>query len=280
MRRRVAAVFLVVVMVLIGCSCGASGTSGTSLPPLKNAGFKLLDFVLDHGSDVFSIAQDSVTLVQNAIKLIQTIPANQPVPKNDKRGYIQVSIHYNKQGVDARDVYLLDSGKASLGIVLAGGKTFETFSANTVDIDATQTDKIVIVPLENATTNVTVSAGVGWQNTGLFVERGKTYKIKYVSGVWTSANGTVGTSDAAGQPVNPPPNLICRCGEPVPGYSTQALIGEIGSGELGFAPSQVGDDFAGVAYADDFLYLRMNLADQFLPNSNGSIVVSVETDNA
>lgn len=279
MKRRVSGVLLVVTLLLIGCSCvSVDNATSTPEPPLGNAGFKLINFVLDHSDDIFTIASDSITLVQDAISLIKTIPANADLPVNNKRGFIQVSIHYNKQGVDARDVYLVDSGKASLGIILEGGKTFETFSANNVDIDATQTEKITIVPLQNATNNVTVSAGTGWQNTGLFVERGKQYKIKYVSGVWTSSNGNVGTSDAAGQPANPPPNLICRCGEPVVGYSTQALIGEIGNG-LG-APVQVGDDFAGVASADDFLYLRMNLADQFLPNSSGSIVVSVETDNA
>ncbi|HLV97743.1 MAG TPA: hypothetical protein VKT82_03605 [Ktedonobacterales bacterium] len=249
-----------------------------TLTPLGDAAFVLIDLIRNR-DDIFTVASDTVLLAQDAFKLFASIPANQSPPANTQRGYIQVSIHYNKQGVDTQDIYRVKAGKASLGILFEGGKTFETFSANSINIDATQTQEITIVPLQNAVNYVTVSAGRGWQDTKVFLERGKKFEVKYVSGVWTSDTGSVGTSDAAGQPLNPPPNLICRCGEPLEGYSTQALIGRIGNG-LGFAPLQVGDDYVGKAYDDDFLYLRMNLPDQRLPQSSGSLKIAILTYNA
>src|SRR6185437_4306124 len=170
------------------------------------------------------------------------------------------------------------AGTAHLGVLFEGGRTFEAFSADRIDIDATQTHQITIVPLQNAVSKVTIQASKGWQNTGIFLESSKQYQIKYLSGVWTVSQGSVNTSDAAGQPPNPPKNLICNCGEPIPGFSTQGLVGRIGQG-LNFAPLQVGDDFAGIAYADDFLYLRINLPDQLLRYSSGSVTVSVQTYN-
>ena len=89
----------------------------------------------------------------------------------------------------------------------------------------------------------------------------------------------IGTSDAAGQPVNPPTNLICNCGEPLPGYSTQAMIGRVGAG-IGYTPLQIGDNFSGVAYDNSFLYLRINLPDQLLSRDSGVITVSIQTNNS
>lgn len=254
-----------------------SSTSASTGALLGDAAFRVINLVLN-SDNVFVVAHDTILLAKDAIKLIATIKANQSPPANSKSGHIQVSILYNKKGVNSQDVYDIATGKANLGILLEGGKTFESFSGSSVDIDATQTQKITIVPLQNATSNFTLSANKGWQNTGIFLKRGKQFKIKYLSGTWTISKGVVGTSDAAGQPVNPPKNLICYCGEPLQGYSTQALIGRIGLG-VGYAPLQVGDDFSAVGYDNDFLYLRMNLADQLLSYSTGAITVSIETSN-
>lgn len=260
---------------LAGCGFGVNTSKAT--PILADAGFQVIDLV-ENSDNKFVIAKDSILLLKDAITLVTTIKANQSPPTNTKIGYIQISILYNKQGVDSQDVYRVNSGKSSLGILLEGGKTFESFSGNSVDIDATQTQRITIVPLQNATEKVTILAGRGWQNTGIFLKRGREFRVKYLAGTWTISKKTVGRSDAAGQPVNPPANLLCNCGEPLPGYSTQALVGRIGAG-AGFAALQVGDDFSGVSYDNDFLYLRMNLADQLLPYSDGSVIVSVETNN-
>ncbi len=266
-------------------SLGLAGCSLPSLPSfnsnsdaaLKDAAFRVIDLVLNE-QDVFVVAKDSILLTKDAITLVTTVKANQTPPPEVKSGYTQITILYNKQGVSSQDVYEVNTGKASLGIVLEGGTTFESFSGGNVDIDATHTQKIMIVPLQNAVSNVTVAAGKGWQNTGIFLTRGKQLKVKYISGTWTLAKGGVGTSDAAGQPVKAPPDLICHCGEPLAGYSTQGLIGRIGQG-VGYVPLQVGDDFSGIAYDNDFLYLRMNLPDQLLSYSSGAVTVSVEIDN-
>ena len=259
---------------LAGCNLPFSNASDSSV----TAAFRLINLVLNTSDDVFSIAKDSILLADDAIKLITTIKANEDPPVNTQSGHVQVSILYNKQGVESQDVYDLNTGKASLGILLQGGETFESLSGSSVDIDATHTNKIIIVPLQNAVDKFKVSARQGWQNTGIFLKRGRPFEVKYLSGTWTIANGVIGTSDAAGQPVNPPSNLMCNCGEPLPGYSTQAMIGRVGAG-IGYAPLQIGDNFSGVAYDNAFLYLRINLPDQLLSYSSGVITVSIETKN-
>ena len=280
MTRRFFALFLLVTIVFTStglASCGFGfGANSPTTPILGDAGFRIIDLA-ENRSNIFAIVGDSVLLVKDAIKLVTTITANQTPPPDTTVGHMQISILYNKQGVNSQDVYDIITGRASLGILLEGGKTFESFTGNSVEIDATQTQRITIVPLQNATSNFTISARKGWQNTGIFLKRGKQFKVRYLSGTWTISK-SVGRSDAAGQPVNPPPNLICHCGEPLDGYSTQALIGRIGGG-VGYAPLQVGDDFSGVSYDNDFLYLRINLPDQLLFNSSGTVTVSIETDN-
>lgn len=280
MMRRFFHLFLLVTVAFSSlglASCSIFGIGGSSASTEADAGFRLIDLV-ENSENVFEVAKDSILLAQDAITLVTSLTANQSPPAETKSGHIQVSILYNKRGVDSQDIYDIDSGNASLGILIEGGKTFESFSGNSVVIDATQTQKITIVPLQNATSKFTVSANKGWQNTGIFLKRGKQFKVRYLSGTWTISKGVVGPSDAAGQPVNSPPNLICHCGEPLDGYSTQALIGRIGGG-VGYAPLQVGDDFSAVAYDNDFLYLRINLPDQLLRNSNGTVTMSIETDN-
>lgn len=278
MKRRFLGFLLVIVLFSSVALAGCNPPPPSINPILGDALFHLIDLGLNFKTNKFAVWDDSILLADDAIKLITTIRANQTPPMNVKQGFIRVSILYDKQGVLSQDVYDVHTRQASLGIFLEGGTTFESISGNRVDIDATRTQKITMVPLQHSTSKFTVSAKKGWQNTGIFVEKGKQFRIKYLSGIWTISKGSVGTSDAAGEPINPPTSLICRCGEPLEGYSTQGLIGEIGAG-LGHAPLQVGDDFAGVAYDNEFLYLRMNLADQLLPNSSGSVTVSIETNN-
>ena len=262
---------------LAGCTLPSFNFNSNSDAALKDAAFQVIDLVINQ-DDIFVVAKDSILLTKDAVTLVTTVKANQTPPSEVKSGYTQITILYNKQGVSSQDVYDINTGKASLGIILEGGRTFDSFSGGNVDIDATHTQKIMIVPLQNSVSNVNVAAGKGWQNTGIFLKRGKQIKVKYISGTWTLAKGNIGTSDASGQPVKSPPNLICHCGEPLAGYSTQGLIGRIGPG-IGYVPLQVGDDFSGIAYDNDFLYLRMNLPDQLLSYSSGAVTVSIETNN-
>ncbi|WIG58973.1 MAG: hypothetical protein OJF49_001720 [Ktedonobacterales bacterium] len=275
MQRKLLSVVLLVAFAVSLVGCGGGGAASV-VPPAVDAGFRLIDLVLN-SDDIFVVAQDSILIAKDAVSLVQSIPANQSPKITSKPNHVTVSIHYVKHGVDTLDVYDVIAGKAKLGILLEGGITFESISANNVEIDATQTHQISIVPLQNAVSKVKISASKGWQNTGIFLERGKQFEVKYDSGLWKISN-SVGTSDAAGQPSNAPPNLICNCGEPLPGFSTQGLVGRVGQG-LAHAPLQVGDDFAGVAYDNDFLYLRINLADSLLHFASGTITVSVQTEN-
>lgn len=275
MQRKLLSVVLLVAFAVSLVGCGAGGTTST-VATVTDAAFHLIDLVLN-ADDIFVVAKDSILIGKDAISLVKSVPASQSPDVTAKPGHVTVSIHYVKHGVDSLDVYDVIAGKARLGILLEGGTTFESISANNVEIDATQTHQISIVPLENAVSKVTVSASKGWQNTGIFLERGKQFEVKYLSGLWRISN-SVGTSDAAGQPSNAPPNLICNCGEPLPGFSTQGLVGRVGQG-LDHAPLQVGDDFAGVSYDNDFLYLRINLADSLLHFASGTISVSVQTEN-
>lgn len=280
MKRRYLGVVLGVLLILTGCITIQQDTNATTAPAiLGDAAFLVIDLLKSFKDDKFNVAADSILLANDAIKLFTTLPANDSPSEPPQAGHVLVVLRYNKQGVDSKDVFDVNAGKAHLGIIFEGGKTFETFSVGMINIDASQTDKITIIPIQDSVNAVTVSAGQGWQNSNIFVQRGKKFEIKYKSGVWTSNTGSVGTSDAAGQPANAPPNLLCRCGEPVPGFSTQALIGQIGDGRNN-APLQVGDDFSGVAYANDFLNFRMNLPDSLLSKSSGSIVVYVYTYNA
>lgn len=278
MKRGLFSLFLLVVMLFTSAGLvGCGGFSSADAAYTGDAGFSLIDLV-ENAQNIFTIAKDTALLVSNAITLVTTIKANQTPPANTQGGTVNVVILYNKQGVESQDVYKVKTGSASLGIILQGGETFESFAASEVDIDATNTRQITIMPLQNATRNFTVSANKGWQDTGIFLKRGRSFEVKYLSGTWTISKGVVGTSDAAGQPVNAPADLFCRCGEPLPGYSTQAMIGRIGDG-AGYPPLQVGDDFSGVAYNNEFLYLRINLPDSLLSYASGSITVSIQTNN-
>ncbi|MFI5273430.1 MAG: hypothetical protein ACHQ4H_10410 [Ktedonobacterales bacterium] len=274
MLRKLLGVFLLVVVGIGVVGCDASSSQ---VKTVTDAGFNFVDFVLTASG--FELAADSVVLLKGAVDFVETLPQDQTPPTAIASGYTQVSISYLKKGVYAQDIYRLQTGVATLGVLFEGGKTFESISQNRVSIDATQTQQIWIVPLENATHKVTIRANAGWQNTGIFLVRGKQYDVKYLSGVWSIASGRVGTSDAAGQPANPPKNLICHCGEPLPGVSTQALIGRIGAG-LDHDPVEIGDNFSGVAYDNDFLYLRINLPDSLLAYAGGQVALDVSTNNA
>lgn len=286
MKRLLFSRFLLVLVLFSGfglASCGgisfnfSASAQATAGPLLADAAFDVIDLV-ENNENKFEVLKDSILFASDAIKLVKTLTASQSLPTTVQSGHVLVSILYNKQGVESQDVYNIKTGKAGLGIILQGGETFESLSGNSAYIDATHTRQITIVPLQNAVTRVKISASRGWQNTGIFLKRGRAFAVRYVSGTWTSRTGVVGTSDAAGQPVNAPSNLICNCGEPLPGYSTQALIGRIGNG-IGYTPLQVGDNFSGVSYDNEFLYLRINLPDSLLSHSSGTLKVEVQTYN-
>src|SRR5690349_19062436 len=135
MKHRFFRLFLLVTIVFSNI-----GLAGCDLPffkaPLETAAFQLIDLALNDDG-VFTIAKDSILLASDAIKLVETIKANQSPSVNTQSDHTRVSILYDKQGVESQDIYDISTGKARLGIFLQGGETFEAFSANNIDIDAT-----------------------------------------------------------------------------------------------------------------------------------------------
>ncbi len=124
-----------------------------------------------------------------------------------------------------------------------------------------------------STTIRTVFASQGWQDTKLNVHAGDEVTIEYRSGTWTSTRGIVESTDADGQPVNAPDWLYCSCGEPLPGDSTQALIGKIGSTQ----PFFVGDEKDFRATDSGNIFLRINDSDRGLSDNDGSLQIAITT---
>ncbi len=123
---------------------------------------------------------------------------------------------------------------------------------------------------------VTVDAGKGWQDTGFVVQPGDELTITYVSGQWSVTGSNSPLSDANGKPANPPADLYCHCGEPLPGVSTQALIGKVGNGGKAFL---VGDSYTFTAATSGDIFLRINDRDSHLGDNTGAlqIVMSLVT---
>ena len=124
---------------------------------------------------------------------------------------------------------------------------------------------------QSATATVTVAANQGWQDTGFRIQAGDHVALQYESGTWTITSGVVAQSDANGQPVHPPSFLFCKCGEPMPGVSTQALIGKVGNGPAFLVGD--GKDFAATGSGE--LFLRINDQDGHLGDNAGSVIMRV-----
>lgn len=118
---------------------------------------------------------------------------------------------------------------------------------------------------------ITVQATQGWQDTNYSVKAGDSVTITYLSGTWTVTNGVSASTDANGKPPNPPAYLYCSCGEPLPGVSTQALIGKVGNGQ----PFFVGDSKTFTAANAGHIFLRINDSDKGLGDNSGSIQVQI-----
>jgi hypothetical protein len=128
--------------------------------------------------------------------------------------------------------------------------------------------------LNTNTSTVDVSSVLGWQDTDYYVKAGDTVTLQYQSGSWTETNGVVDPTDANGIPDNPPDYLYCLCGEPLPGMSTQALIGKVGDSGTAFL---VGDMKTFTATASGDIFLRMNDRDSQLGDNSGDLEIRITT---
>ena len=111
-----------------------------------------------------------------------------------------------------------------------------------------------------STSQLTVQANQGWQDTGILVQSGNILTVKYLSGQWCAWGGGCFDGLGDGDPVN---NSVLD-------YAKHAsLIGRIGDN----APFSVGNEYTQPASQTGSLSLRMN--DVLLNDNSGSITVSI-----
>ena len=112
----------------------------------------------------------------------------------------------------------------------------------------------------------TVYANRDWQNTGIVAHAGDTVSIVYLQGQWNAWPGNYPDSDGNGpQGID----TTCTCDQPLAGYSTQGLIGRIGSG----APFFVGDNKTLQAPSSGNVELRID--DDVLSDNTGSLQMRI-----
>ena len=118
---------------------------------------------------------------------------------------------------------------------------------------------------------VLVDAREAWQTTNLFVEKGVIVHIKVLDGEWTEWKGVREDNLGDGS------GYICaqtmkveNCVEPVPDFSSGALIGRIDRQIL-----KIGAEGIFTAAQSGVLQLRMNDADIGLHDNNGALTAEV-----
>jgi tetratricopeptide (TPR) repeat protein len=107
-----------------------------------------------------------------------------------------------------------------------------------------------------------VQANLEWQDSGLVVEKGRTYSVR-TTGQWCMTPGVVMPCSAAGAPEK-------RATAPCPSANSGSLIGSIDRG----GPFAVGETKAFTASASGRLYLQAN--DAGVADNSGTITVQLE----
>ncbi|MEM7799760.1 MAG: hypothetical protein AAF633_11265 [Chloroflexota bacterium] len=122
----------------------------------------------------------------------------------------------------------------------------------------------------------TVDAENGWQSTGIELPANTSIKFEVTSGTWTHWSGTIGYNDGSGQ------DYICAenfepqdCSEPLPGFNSGGLIGQVGDQIFG-----IGSSKTIILSASGYLYLRINDADRYLEDNDGVLTVSITTEES
>lgn len=110
-----------------------------------------------------------------------------------------------------------------------------------------------------------VFANLGWQDTGISLNRGDELEIFYISGEWTSQ---VSSGVYFGPIKNGAENSeLCR---PIPELDA-ALVGKISQGEI----FVTGSAYSIQVIEDGTLFLRMNDCDEWLSDNDGSLLLNI-----
>ena len=130
-------------------------------------------------------------------------------------------------------------------------------------------------PSAMPTVTLRVSSALGWQSTGMTIEKGSTIRIEVIDGRWTSNKYVTGffkSGEGTG--------VICadikpsdQCSEPLPTYSTGGLIGQIGNQLFG-----IGNNATVESTNQGVLSMRIN--DDDLTNNNGTLFVNITITNS
>lgn len=118
-----------------------------------------------------------------------------------------------------------------------------------------------------------VFADKEWQDTGIRLDTDDEVIIEYVSGTWTSWEGSISPHSGNG----PVDKYTCanvidasQCVEPIPDFQVGALVGRVGSQLL-----KVGNRLTATVNSAGNLELRINDGDPGLYDNAGSIVVRI-----
>ena len=116
-----------------------------------------------------------------------------------------------------------------------------------------------------------VYANQGWQNPGVYIDKGRELTITVLSGRWTQGKGRAPFNSGEGG------DYICanvisynNCVEPLPDAPQGELIGQIGNQKF-----EIGSGSSVTALQTGMLQLRMNDDDNGLYDNDGSLLVQI-----
>ena len=110
-----------------------------------------------------------------------------------------------------------------------------------------------------------ISAELGWQNTGILLESGETFKVQFMSGEIRDSDSVIRGPAGVG--------YICRdssCCEPMPEVQRGALIGRVGDDLF-----LIGDKSMVEVEESGELQLRINDCDEGLVDNSGSLEIKI-----
>ncbi|MEV0973071.1 hypothetical protein [Microtetraspora glauca] len=120
---------------------------------------------------------------------------------------------------------------------------------------------------------VRVNAAWGWQNTGVYIRKGQTYRVTYLSGSWTVDQARYGRVGPTGYPNRVDAAIVHGCK-----IVTTAPYGTL-IAHRGGTPFAVDTSARYAASYSGWLSLRINDGDFCLSDNAGRISVSIDILN-
>lgn len=122
------------------------------------------------------------------------------------------------------------------------------------------------------TTEASISAEQGWQNTKLHVEKGTKLTIEVTDGQWTYWKGNMPYNQGEGDEGYICSDIISynECAEPLPDFPKGGLIGKVGNQVFG-----IGNSVTIIIQESGILYFRINDDDGGLFDNDGTLNVKI-----